>query len=346
MSAGAKAFNRSNPNAASSRPAPVPRRQTTALSAKNCRTMCRFAAPGRRAEQEHDRHVDARDDQDRCRRGHEQPERRTHVPELHLAERRQPDAPAFIRGVGLRQLSLQLPGHAVEIGLRLGKGYAWSETRQQEERTIAAVGCTLRREIERLPDRGAPLRIGEPGGHDADDGVLHAVDPYGAADHLRRAAQVPLPEVVTDQHDAVIARPLLGLRDVTAERRLHAEERQQVRRRPDHLHALGAVLEAQRGAAANRRRDTGEAPLPGAIVEQLGLRYKSPVARVTAQDVAHFDQPFGVWIGRALEDHAVEDAEEGRVRPHAQGEREHRHEGEAGRLGQLAKGELELCDHG
>ena len=66
---------------------------------------------------------------------------------------------------------------------------------------------------------------------------------------------------------------------------------------------------------------------------------------VTLKGRLNHDEPVGRGERQRPEQHPVYDAEDGRVRPDAQREREHSHGGEAGILQQLAEGEFEIV-HG
>ena len=57
---------------------------------------------------------------------------------------------------------------------------------------------------------------------DADDFVRFAIHANGAADDVRGAAEAVLPEALTDDHDAVVARHVFTRQEIATELRLDA----------------------------------------------------------------------------------------------------------------------------
>jgi len=100
--------------------------------------------------------------------------------------------------------------------------------------------------------RGPELSVGRPesrkfeaGRHDADHGVRLGVQLDAPPHHAGVAAELVLPELVAQDEDVVSAWLVLAGREGTAERRLHAQDVEQIGAGPDCWNLLGTVVARQ-----------------------------------------------------------------------------------------------------
>jgi len=185
--------------------------------------------------------------------------------------------------------------------------------------------------------------------HDPDDREERAVERDGLADDRRVAAEALAPETMADHRDA-LARVGGTLGKARAEHRLHAEHQEEIRRGLDGVDALWiAAGLGQRQLRIPPRRGFVEHLRQAAIVDEVDRR--NPLVRqpLAVVGLPHRCQAIGIGIRQRAQNHAVEDAENGRGRADAQRERQHRGDGEARRAAQQAPAEadvLKQCIHG
>ncbi len=306
----------------------------------------RDLAPARqRAQQRHDRDVDARNQQHGRCGGHQRAERQEHAAELPLPQRVEADAAACLRGIGGGQIALEIAGDALEIAPRVGGAHAGAKTSNRRQIVIGAIGGIARRQIERQPGRHVGLGIGEPGRHDAGDGVLDAIQPDAAGERVLAPTEVALPEVVTDDGDRLALR--IGGRDRPAEDRADAERGEQLRCHAGDLDALGEALATarcgERHAPQIVGRDRCEGPLALAVLAHLGARQHASVVDAPILHVVQRDEPVRRGVGRLLQHDAVEHAEEGRIGAHPEREGQDGDDGKGGRAEQLPDGVAEFA---
>src|SRR5205823_12405062 len=101
----------------------------------------------------------------------------------------------------------------------------------QESARPVAIG---RAEADRRPDlhrREEPEAVR----HDADDRVLRAGETEGLANGAWPSTESLLPEIMADHRDTRRGGHVLGSRERSPERRLHPENREDLRRRSPHL---------------------------------------------------------------------------------------------------------------
>ena len=93
------------------------------------------------------------------------------------------------------------PRDGAHVLARLGERDARLEPRHHVEVVRAAVDQVRGREVNRDPEIHLAVAEGEIARHDADDGVLQAVDQDVAVDHARVAGIAALPERIADDGD-------------------------------------------------------------------------------------------------------------------------------------------------
>ena len=285
-----------------------------------------LALPRRAARQQHVRHVAARDQQQQPHRRRERIQRRLESPDDAVGPA--DDLDDELPGIAVRILLGQPARDDVELRLRLRKRHARLQLRLEHEEPaidlrIAAVQhdrpVQIRRELEEPLRRHADARRLHVVEHErpADDGRVHvvAVDPQlvGHDEHRRRARlrivhHEPAPEV-----------------------HRHAEEREVVRRHGGADELLGSLVgrlqHVLRRSANHVLEDRG---LLLKIEEFRGLEER-PAARPGVGRVPNLDRddPVRILIRKGVQQDVLDDAEDGRRRPDAQGERDDRQGREA-----------------
>ncbi len=178
--------------------------------------------------------------------------------------------------------------------------------------------------------------------HDADDGVGVAVDRHDPADHIRRAAEAPLPVAVADRRDVRCTLQALVGGELAAEHRADAKRSEQVRCHDDAVDAL----------RLSDARDRVAAGVPDKRIERLeGRAHVSVVPVVLSRD--HRDeipvygrapqhQPLGLGERHGIEQGRVDDTEHGHIGADADSEDEDDHGAEAGRPAQRPAGVADI----
>ncbi len=110
---------------------------------------------------------------------------------------------------------------------RLGGRFVASPARRQPPNDIPQARRCLGNPLEtqRSPD-AVPLWKSVAARHHADDRDGRAADANVAADGVRRAVQLVLPEVVADHHDLFCAGPFIGFQQRASHQRRHARQRE------------------------------------------------------------------------------------------------------------------------
>ena len=191
-------------------------------------------------------------------------------------------------------------------------------------------------ERENGPGFDVPLPEFEAGRHDTDDHVRPPVQRDGASQHIQPRPVAPAPEAIA-QHDASRARLTELRRQIfagekrAADGRIHAKRLKERRHHPVSDHLFGLPVTGQREPAVREAIDLEdverlERPRLRFPVEEIGQ------ARAAAAGVVrHDDQTIRIRERQRPQEHAIDDAEDGRVDADAQRERQHRHECESRR---------------
>ena len=198
-------------------------------------------------------------------------------------------------------------------------------------------------DLERQVDiRFAPA---EPRRHHADDLIVLAHELNGAPDDRRIAGVVALPELVAEHDDALRLLP---------RRRVRRDQPapQHRRRAPVIRRVRGDV----RGDDVFRDIAVGGREVPAVLADDAFDRARLPqlielraahpripeaAGRVPERELHH---PLGADVGKRIDQHAVDDAEDGARGADPEGEREDRREREARPAAELARGVAKISD--
>ena len=246
-----------------------------------------------------------------------------------------------------------LPGEdrrqVVQVRLRLRHAHARPEPGHGHQEMIAALlgdGFTVGRLVH--PRRGHPefdglVLEGKPEArrHHADDLAGVAVHPQRAAKHVRVAAETPLPQAVAEDHHAA-ARRVLRRQEAPAQRGRDAERREQAGRNDGALRVRGRLaVVGEREVGRRKSGDPFQRRVPRAPVGEVRVGNRSrgvpPGFRVALVPFRNRDEPLRVRERQRAQEHGVDHAEHGRVRPDAQRQRQRGDEREHGLPGQRAQ---------
>jgi hypothetical protein len=296
--------------------------------------------PGSRepAGQEQVRDVGAGDQQQQTDGDGDRQQDRTELAHQMVEQRHGRGAPPL---VGIRPLG----GHPLrerrQLLARLLLSDAGAQPADDVEVVAPAIELPLR-QGERGPDLGRLLRIGEARRQHAHDLIALAAELDGLAEHGPRGAEAVVPEAVAEQGHLVPSGDLLLGEEGAAERRVHAEQREEAGRALRHVDHLGAV---GAGAVENRRKVGRQplhrlAPLPelAEVAEREAAGRHLPLG-ILALDQ---DQARGIGIGKRLEHQSVRDAEDRGAGADSESQGEDAGEGETGAMKQRANGKPEV----
>ena len=197
-----------------------------------------------------------------------------------------------------------------------------------------------------LPERGQ-RREAEAFRHDAYHRGRNAVHAHGAADDIRVALIAALPDRMAEDDHRCGAWRLVGGREVPAEKRAQAEQREAVRRdvRPDV--ALGRpplVGDVHRHLV--HRADPVEQPGRGLKIPYLGKREVVEAALAAAcRARSDHDDAIGIREGQVAQEHPVPEREDRAGGRDAERQREDGRDGESAILRQQPGGEPEVVPH-
>jgi hypothetical protein len=205
---------------------------------------------------------------------------------------------------------------------------------------------------QRNPQRGhlALVHAVEARRGDAHDGHGVAVDEQLPPDHVGRAAHAVLPVFVRDDDHGVLADPqVVGVLDHAAQGGPDAEHAEIGSR--DELRVQGLRRRVRRNVHARRR--AREHPLEHRVfvlqVAEQGMRHQVAAAPARAQEVsfpAQQDELLRISHRQEAEEHLVGEREDGRVRPHAQCDREQGDGREAAVAQEAARGVSDVIGEG
>ncbi len=195
----------------------------------------------------------------------------------------------------------------------------------------------------------AAARKSESPRHHTHDGIFApAVGIHGQhpAENVGVASEMSLPQSMTQHGDAITLLAILLRQKRAAQQRLRAEGREQAGRSVAGVDLGRGVAqhEVEAFAALPARTDghIGEHRVLRAPIEVIRPAHPLLLDAPLGTALPQRDQPVRLGIRQRPEQHAIDDAEDRRVRPDAQREREHGDGGEAGVLQQLAEGEFEV----
>jgi hypothetical protein len=188
----------------------------------------KLVPPRNELRDDHARYVGAGHDQHQRPDEPQDRQEHAHVEAGGLDERQHLGTDAFVR---CRVLRLQLPGNRLEIGRGLEACDAWLEASGHEHGPRVAPAAQ-QIERERHEHVGIPehARAGRWRQH-TDDGVRHAVEQEALFEDIWARRELPLPELVRQQHHAGRIRASVFRPEAAAEHRRQTPQRRQIRRR-------------------------------------------------------------------------------------------------------------------
>ena len=224
----------------------------------------------------------------------------------------------------------EVDGDALHVGAGLLDGDARLQARDAVQPwVIAAIlpAGVFRRLADRRPQLDAAREL-EVGRHDADHREAAVVERHLLIEDAGVAAEAPLPERVAEHGDRLRARLVFVIGEEAAPQGIDAQRLEQLSRH----HAAGQPL-----GLARARQVVALAAVDADVLEDLVLRPPVLVVRVSDGHLINLrarlpqvDEPLGFGVGQRLEQHRIDDAEDGRRRADAERQRQHRDEGEAG----------------
>ena len=164
----------------------------------------------------------------------------------------------------------------------------------------------------------------------ADDFARRTVHQDALAQHVGVSREPAVPERVADQRHLRATRRVVLRGEIAAQRRAwakHAEEIRGNRRAVDALgHRVQAAGERQVEAGVREDRQVGEAML-GVLPVQV-VRHGHRKAGIGDAAFREKDQPIGIRIAQWAQQYSIDDAEDRRASSDAEGEHQHRRNGE------------------
>ena len=188
---------------------------------------------------------------------------------------------------------------------------------------------------------GALSFDGESRRHHADDRAGPSVRRDGETEHVRASAQPRLPELVTQEDDAVAALFVLLRRKDPAERGLHPERGEHVRRRQQAGDLFGLTVQHH---VDPRRTDHAEVVERFvALAPRHEIRRCDHVARVAVEAVLpDHDDAVRIGIRQRLEHDAADDAEDRGGCADPERQRQHGRNGKARRAQKRPHGKAQV----
>jgi len=177
--------------------------------------------------------------------------------------------------------------------------------------------------------------------HHADDDDGTAVELERPAEHVRRAAEAALPQIVADDRDRGRAGLVIVGAERAAERRRHAQ-------RVEHVRAqhLGVEPDGLAAARQNHRQvpEGADASHLRRLFAQVGIvqdRQRDGVGKIR-RALAQDHDPAGIGERQRTQQHGVDDGEDRRRRADAERQRHDGDGGEAGLATERPRGETQL----
>src|SRR5439155_2394174 len=274
-------------------------------------------------------HIHTRDEQDESNRAEEYQQRRAHVVRDRVAVGRRDEA--YDPPVAFTHPSIELGdkwfGKASQVAAGLRVRDARPQPADHTEILAAADG------LAHLPD-GSPQVGGrnalKAGRHHADDGVRNTIQQNTLTHGVGVGVKVRLPKSIVQDRDARAARAVFLGTEVAAQERLNRIDVKVVRRNAQGRQALGSSCSCQVEAHASRGGKILErlAVLPPEIKSKRGKAREA--LNLTAERARDLNHALGSGIRQRAEKHAIHNREHRRVRPDAEGERQHGHGGKGG----------------
>jgi hypothetical protein len=247
--------------------------------------------------------------------------------------------------VGIRSLAHDGLQQAIEFRAGGGRRHAAPE----ESNDVHGVAGAAQREgieRERVVHLGIELGSGLDEGFEirrehADHGEVRVIQVEDASQDVGVRAELPRPVAMTENERDAAAGLLFPGQEVAAKLHAHAERIEEIVVDAEAAQHLGrAVLEEDAGAVAKRRHAL-ERTAVLAHLARCGVVH----ARVLGSGGGGFGdggQAIGFGVGQRVQQDGFDDAEDGGVRAHAQGQREHGDRREGGVARQRAQPETDV----
>ena len=241
-----------------------------------------------------------------------------------------------------------------EFRVGLFDGYAGFESSEQKQRTIFAgvrglIGCG---HFEGRPQLRGKSGQMEARRHDADDGVIFAIEADGAADQRSVRYELPLPEFVAEDHDAVAARLNFLVIEGSAELGRNAEHAEIIWRNSGRADCLRLASGLAHGSEVHRAiliRCGGvcEDLVRFAPCEEIGNGNGIGVRKKTVPriDGGDYCDALGIATRRTPQHKGADQTEHRGVHSDAESEGEDGYGGEAGVLAELTETIAQIREH-
>ena len=239
-------------------------------------------------------------------------------------------------------------GDRIDFRLSLFKGHVRAQPADHGEVMQVVPHLHLRRQgrQEGEPDLDEAAREHESARCDADDFVAGVVDADGAADDVRRATKLPLPEIEADDHRARSSEPVVLRPKGATQDRHHASCREHVAGALAHPdpHRLGiARLGRHRDGPRCVGRYVLEARRALLPVEEISRRNRHP--RLAGPEIALVQrgQPLRRLERKRPQQQRVHDAENRGTRANAERQRDDHQQGEPRPFRERAQGKRHVA---
>ena len=186
---------------------------------------------------------------------------------------------------------------------------------------------------------------GETGGHDADDGVRHAIQLDSFAERAGAPLKEAEPQRVAEDRDPIGAVELFGRLERASENRLDLQNGEQARRHDGGIDALHRAVAREVDAAEAKVAESFEGMIAAPQFQRIGRG---------GIDGAHLHDAVGMRQGKRAQQYAIDHREHGGGASHAQRQYQYQGGGVAGSFARGAKGVAEvvqkivhavLCNH-
>src|SRR5712672_1513094 len=247
-------------------------------------------------------------------------------------------------GVGVGIQFGEMPGKQIHLRLRTGQRNLRLEARDDEEKMTAAIT-----QLRGTQSHGRPeliVRIGKAKSwrHYSDDRVALSIEKNLFAEYLKIGSEAALPQIVANDYDVRVARPVL-LRDKDATKgSLDAQCAEKFRSDQLSFHPNRLALTAEIETAVTVRGHALEDSVlthPVGEIPRRGLIFLILIIRQANVFINH-DETIGLRIRQSFEQDRIDDREDGGVCANTQGQRQNGDERETGVLAQHASGVAQI----
>jgi hypothetical protein len=150
----------------------------------------------------------------------------------------------------------------------------------------------------------------EPCGHDADDGVSHAIDGHDASDHPRVGAEPALPQRVAEHGYTIVAGQVLTRPEGPADHGLDAQHTEQLARGLEAEHRLGALATREGQQRIPVRSQAVEYAILLLPVAKVGERGPVGLAARPRAGLVDLHELVGGIVGKRPEHDGLQQAED------------------------------------